>query len=168
MAHIGLELVLYLVIYYIIHAIHQLVLDDEAKEEFDEVVKYFDKNLNSMGKEMTFLLGFYVSNIVKRWWDQYKQLPWPDTLVAISHALVDFKTEKSMDFCQTILRYCMLSYILCIRRLSKALRIMFPDNRSLIQANVATKRELKLIESKGDLGRVWWIPLSWCMTMIKR
>ena len=68
-----------------------------------------------MGKEMTFLLGFYVSNIVKRWWDQYKQLPWPDTLVAISHALVDFKTEKSMDFCQTILRYCMLSYILCIR-----------------------------------------------------
>ena len=157
-----------MVIYYIIHAIHQLVLDDEAKEEFDDVVKYFDKNLNSMGKEMTFLLGFYVSNIVKRWWDQYKQLPWPDTLVTISHALVDFKTEESMDFCQTILRYCMLSYILCIRRLSKALRVMFPDNRSLIQANVATKRDLKLIESKGDLGRVWWIPLSWCMTMIKR
>ena len=45
---------------------------------------------------------------------------------------------------------------------------MFPNNRSLIQANVATKKELKLIESKGDLGRVWWIPLSWTMTMIKR
>jgi len=55
-----------------------------------------------------------------------------------------------------------------IRRLSKALRVMFPNNRSLIQANVATKKELKLIESKGDLGRVWWIPLSWSMTMIKR
>ena len=86
-----------------------------CRKEFDRVIYYFDKNLSSMGKEMTFLLGFYVSNIVKRWWDQYKTLPWPDTFVAISHALVDFKADNSMDFCQTVLRYCMLSYILCIR-----------------------------------------------------
>jgi len=167
-AHIGLELFLYLVIYYIIHLIYFFGFDkDYRRENFDPVIRYFDKNLSGMGKEMTFLLGFYVSNIVKRWWDQYKQLPWPDTLVAISHALVDFKTEKSMDFCQTILRYCMLSYILCIRRLSKALRKMFPDDKSLIDAKVATKKEIKIMENQGDLGRVWWIPLSWCMTMIK-
>ena len=66
-----------------------------------------------MAKEMTFLLGFYVSNVVKRWWEQYKSLPWPDTLVAISHALVDFNHEEGMKFCQTIMRYSMLSYILC-------------------------------------------------------
>ena len=99
-----------------------------------KVVKYFDTHLTSYSREMTFLLGFYVSNIVKRWWDRYQQLPWPDTLVAISHALVDFRQEKSMEWCQTILRYCMLSYILCIRRFSKSLRKMFPDNSSLIQA----------------------------------
>ena len=29
---------------------------------------------------MTFVLGFYVSLIVKRWWDQYNLLPWPDSL----------------------------------------------------------------------------------------
>jgi len=166
-AHIGLELFLYLVLYYIIHAIYWLVLEDDDRKEFDRVIYYFDKNLSSMGKEMTFLLGFYVSNIVKRWWDQYKTLPWPDTLVAISHALVDFKADNSMDFCQTVLRYCMLSYILCIRRLSKALRVMFPDNRSLIMAKVATRKELKLMEKQGDLGRVWWIPISWSMSMIK-
>ena len=49
---------------------------------------------------------------------------------------------------------------------------MFPDNESLIKAKVATKGELNILESnaglKRDLGRVWWIPLSWCMTMIKR
>ena len=66
-----------------------------------------------MAKEMTFLLGFYVSNVVKRWWEQYKSLPWPDTLVAISHALVDFNHEEGMKFCQTVMRYSMLSYILC-------------------------------------------------------
>ena len=59
-----------------------------------------------------------------------------------------------------------------MRRLSKALQGMFPDNDSLIKAKVATKKELNLLESKvdlkRDLGRVWWIPLSWSMTMIKR
>ena len=109
-----------------------------------------------------------MSNVVKRWWDQYKSLPMPDVLITISHALVDFNNSAGLDFCQTIMRYCMLSYILCVRRLSKALREMFPDNKSLIVAKVATKKELKLIEKNGDLGRVWWIPLSWCMTMIKR
>jgi len=138
---------------------------------FEKLVDYFDKNLSPMAKEMTFLLGFYVSNVVKRWWEQYKSLPWPDTLVAISHALVDFNHEEGMKFCQTIMRYSMLSYILCVRRLSKALQQMFPDNESLIKAKVATKGELTILESnaglKRDLGRVWWIPLSWCMTLIK-
>ena len=138
------------------------------RETIDKLIHYFRKNLSGMGKEMTFLLGFYVSNIVKRWWDTYKTLPWPDSLVAISHALVDFKNERSMEFCQTILRYCMLSYILCIRRLSKALKKMFPNDKSLIKAKVATRKELLLIEKQGELGRVWWIPISWCMTMIKR
>jgi len=166
-AHIGLELLCYLVLYYIIHGVYWVGLEEEDRVKFDKVIDYFNKNLSPLAKEMTFLLGFYVSNVVRRWWDQYKSLPWPDTLVAISHALVDFDNEAGMEFCQTIMRYCMLSYILCVRRLSKALRTMFPDNKSLIEAKVATKREVKLIECHGDLGRVWWIPLSWCMTMIK-
>jgi len=167
LAHIGLELILYLVLYYIIKA-GRLALDNEDRETIDKLIDYFRKNLAPMGKEMTFLLGFYVSNIVKRWWDTYKTLPWPDSLVAISHALVDFKSERSMEFCQTILRYCMLSYILCIRRLGlKALKKMFPNDKSLIKAKVATRKELLLIEKQGELGRVWWIPISWCMTMVK-
>merc|ERR1719436_1527807 len=48
---------------------------------------------------------------------------------------------------------------------------MFPDNLSLVKAKVATRRELHAMESNADLGRdlgkVWWMPLSWSMTMIK-
>ena len=93
--------------------ITRAALGEDEREEFGKIVDYFDKNLSPMAKEMTFLLGFYVSNVVKRWWEQAKSLPWPDTLVAISHALVDFNHEDGMKFCQTIMRYSMLSYILC-------------------------------------------------------
>ena len=29
---------------------------------------------------ITFLTGFYVTNVVSRWWDQFMALPWPDQL----------------------------------------------------------------------------------------
>lgn len=143
-------------------------MSEQAKGNFESVVQYFDTNLGSIQKDLTFLLGFYVSNIVRRWWTQYQLLPWPDTIVLLSHGLVNFQAEKSVEFCRTVMRYGMLSYILCIRRLSKALRALFPDNESLIKAKIATKKELNILEKQGDLGRVWWMPLSWSMMMIRK
>ena len=29
------------------------------------------------------------------------------------------------------------------------------------------RKELAQIENQGQLGQLWWIPLSWCMNMIK-
>ena len=92
----------------------------ESKKEFEDLVTYFNKNISPLSKDLTFLLGFYVSQIVRRWWDQYKMLPWPDSLVLLSHGLVDYaKKPQAVEFFQTIMRYIMLSYILCLRRLSK-------------------------------------------------
>jgi len=166
-AHIGLELVIYLVLYFIIHIVYKVGLGNEAKKEFEELVTYFNGHLSPVSKDLTFLLGFYVSQIVRRWWDQYKLLPWPDSLVLLSHGLVNYEVKESVEFFRTIMRYTMLSYILCLRRLSKALRRMFPSNQSLVAAKVITNTELSQLESQGDLGRIWWVPLSWSMTMIR-
>lgn len=168
LAHIGLELILYLGLYFIIHIIYREGLEGEAKEEFEDLVRYFDKNVNPLSKDLTFLLGFYVSQIVRRWWDQYKLLPWPDSIVLLSHGLVDYSQEGSVKFFQTIMRYTMLSYVLCLRRISKAIRKLFPTNKSMVAAKLATSKELSLMEDQqGDLGRVWWIPLCWAMTMVR-
>lgn len=37
---------------------------------------------------MSFVLGFYVSLVVKRWWEQYRMLPWPDTLALFISAAI--------------------------------------------------------------------------------
>ena len=72
-----------------------------------------------MGRDLAFLLGFYVKQICIRWWDQYRSLPWPDKLPLLTHALVNYQEDKSIHFAKTITRYTMLAYILCIRRISK-------------------------------------------------
>lgn len=37
---------------------------------------------------MSFVLGFYVTLVVKRWWEQYRLLPWPDTLALFVSAAI--------------------------------------------------------------------------------
>ena len=58
--------------------------------------------------------------------------------------------------------------MLCLRRFSEALEEQFPDSEALFSAGLATRKELQLLESEADLGRVWHVPISWAMIMIRR
>lgn len=53
---------------------------------FEKLRQYFGAQSESI--PMSFVLGFYVSLIVKRWWEQYKLLPWPDTLALFISAAI--------------------------------------------------------------------------------
>jgi len=54
---------------------------------------------------MTFGLGFYVSLIVKRWWDQYNLLPWPDSLAIFIVGLLRGHDERPKMMRRNIMRY---------------------------------------------------------------
>ena len=51
---------------------------------FEKVVKYFDAFLNLI--PLSFVLGFYVSYVASRWWQQFLAIPWPDKYV---HSLLN-------------------------------------------------------------------------------
>jgi hypothetical protein len=53
---------------------------------FEKVRQYFGQQGESI--PMSFVLGFYVSLIVKRWWEQYRLLPWPDSLALFVSASI--------------------------------------------------------------------------------
>lgn len=165
--HIGLELLVYLVLYYVIHLLYRAVLTDEQKTEFEEIVTYFNEKLSPLARDLAFLLGFYVKMIVTRWWNQFKQLPWPDSLALQVQGLVMFETEEAMEYSHRFMRYLILSYVLCLRRISKVIRETFPSHSSLMAARLATLEELEVMEKEGELDMVWWIPLCWCMSMTK-
>lgn len=59
---------------------------------FEKVRQYFGAQSESI--PMSFVLGFYVSLVVKRWWEQYKLLPWPDTLALFISAGIPGAVSK--------------------------------------------------------------------------
>lgn len=59
---------------------YRFALPPDRQRDFERYVEYFDGSIGSYARDITFLLGFYVSLVAKRWWEQYRLLPWPDNL----------------------------------------------------------------------------------------
>ena len=96
------------------------------------------------GLPITFLLGFYVYLVVKRWWEQYCKLPWPDTMAFFLRGLVvEVDKEVTRLVRRTVIRYCLLAYILCIRKFSDRLRRRFPGMMDLVRTGIIRLDEAK-------------------------
>lgn len=84
------ELIAYMVIFFAINLAYRSILCRDGYEEtrrwFEVAVAYCKIQVSSI--PMTFVLGFYVTLIVKRWWEQYKLLPYPDSLAIFIVGLV--------------------------------------------------------------------------------
>ena len=62
---------------------------------FEKVRIYFGSHSESI--PMSFVLGFYVTLVVGRWWQQYKLLPWPDTLALFVSAAIPGAVSLSIS-----------------------------------------------------------------------
>ena len=96
----------------------------------------------------TFLIAFYVSQVVNRWWDQFMSLPWPDGLAL---KLVNFcpgTDEFTKNLRRTVMRYVNLSTILVYRLVSQRVMDRFPDYDSLIKAKLMLPREVRKLKKK--------------------
>ena len=89
--------------------------------------------------QLTFILGFYVSLVVKRWWDQYVKLPWPDEVAMFIKAGItkeEGESGENLRIRRTVVRYLVLSYVLCLRRVSTKIRNHCPTMKTLVNSNL--------------------------------
>ena len=99
---------------------------------------------------LTFLLGFYVSLVVKRWWEQYVKLPWPDEVATLLKAGITKDVDgdeegENQRIRRTVIRYLMLSYVLCLRRISSSVRKEYPSMGCLVASGLLRKDEVKVL-----------------------
>jgi len=159
------DLLAYTIIYLLVQIIYKFALPEEHQLQFEHFVRYC--NTQNAGLPLTFLLGFYVSLVVSRWWSQYCSLPWPDTIATFLRAVKvkEGREEEGRITRRTIMRYCLLSYLLCVRRLSIKLRKKFPTMKEVIQTGLVTEEEAERIGEEDSVrqhgGSNWWMPLLW-------
>ncbi|CAO1321326.1 unnamed protein product [Diamesa serratosioi] len=163
------ELLAYLGLYYTINFIYRYGLNDDQKRIFERIRQYFGAQSESI--PMSFVLGFYVSLVVKRWWEQYKLLPWPDTLALfISAAIPGNQQEIGRLMRRNIMRYMVLSYVITLQRISLRVKRRFPGLQHLVDSGLMLESERKIFEimdSKSPMSK-YWMPLVWATNIINR
>ena len=176
------ELLAYIMAYFVINLTYRVVLVPKSecdmslpscqrwksyRELFESLRLYCNENLKSV--PLTFLLGFYVSLIVSRWWKQYTLLPWPDSFGLLVTGL--YNTGKDFNgriLKRTIIRYITLSYCIALRTVSFRLKKRFPTLEHLVDAGIMREDELeefRKLDEKVSANK-WFLPLVWVSKMI--
>nr|CDS32385.1 UDP glucuronic acid:UDP N acetylgalactosamine [Hymenolepis microstoma] len=115
-----------------------------------------------------FVLGFYVNTIVKRWWEQFSEIPWPDTLTLLINAYAQSTTERARIQRRTFVRYINLSFCLTTRDVSSRARMRFPTLEHLISAGLITPDELRIYEESAtdNMSPINFLPLCWAQELV--
>ncbi|XP_034382418.1 bestrophin-3-like [Cyclopterus lumpus] len=153
------EFIVFVVLYTVLSVVYRLVLSDHQKRLFEKLSMYCDKYAEQI--PVTFVLGFYVTLVVNRWWHQFVNLPWPDRLMFLISSCVQGKDEYGRLLRRTLVRYVNLTSLLIFRSVSTAVCKRFPTMDHVVEAGFMTPEERKVFENIRSPHLKYWIPVVW-------
>ncbi|KAJ8945000.1 hypothetical protein NQ318_010202 [Aromia moschata] len=151
--------------------------DEDGKILFAQVVKYCYDYSSLI--PLSFVLGFYVSVVMARWWNQYTTIPFPDTLAVFVSATVHGQ-DQQLDFVndergrvmrRTIMRYVCLCITMTFTMISPRVKKRFPTLDHFVDAGLLHQSEKEII---ADLDKKFpnytkqWLPIVWGSSIVTR
>lgn len=103
---------------------------------FESVAEYCQQFGNLI--PVAFVLGFYVSLVVSRFWEQYKSIPWPSRMALFVSALLQGNDQRGRMMRRAIMRYLSLAYVLTMSSISPPVKMRFPSLQHLTDAGKKT------------------------------
>ncbi|XP_078090916.1 bestrophin-2 [Mustelus asterias] len=153
------EFLVFSFMYAVLSVAYRFVLMEEQKRYFEKLALYCNHYANLI--PMAFVLGFYVTLVVNRWWSQYTSIPLPDRLMCVISGNVHGTDERGRMLRRTMMRYASLSALLILRSVSTAVIKRFPTMDHVVEAGFMTRDERKKYESLHSPYNKYWIPCVW-------
>uniref|UniRef100_A0A2K5R0N6 Bestrophin n=1 Tax=Cebus imitator TaxID=2715852 RepID=A0A2K5R0N6_CEBIM len=153
------EFIVFAVLYTAISLVYRLLLTGAQKHYFEKLSIYCDRYAEQI--PVTFVLGFYVTLVVNRWWNQFVNLPWPDRLMFLISSSVHGRDEHGRLLRRTLMRYVNLTSLLIFRSVSTAVYKRFPTMDHVVEAGFMTADERKLFNHLKSPHLKYWVPFIW-------
>ena len=153
---------------------------------YDSINDIWRQKEYNMTRILTLLIGFYVGFIVRTWWQQLRQFPNIDKLCmsmgsfvfvnsGIDEGSVGVEINKVWvsirQFKKDIARLLLLSWAMCLCRISKPLKDVLPRPESFNQKQLLTKKEYNQLKTDTNDDcwlEKWTTPLLWVNQMVCR
>ncbi|VDD96240.1 unnamed protein product [Enterobius vermicularis] len=121
---------------------------------------------------LEFILGFFVSCVVKRWSDIVCSMGYLDDAAIYVGNVISGNDEQMTMIRRTIVRYLCLTQVLVYRDICECIRKRFPTYDSLIKAGFLLPEEKRKLESYPQLNEYYcsddegkyWAPIHWAIT----
>eukprot|EP00092_Neocalanus_flemingeri_P034954 GFUD01038033.1.p1 GENE.GFUD01038033.1~~GFUD01038033.1.p1 ORF type:complete len:602 (-),score=120.13 GFUD01038033.1:163-1941(-) len=159
-------------LYFIISFIYRFILIEyeDSKVVYELFCVYCKKYCERI--PITFLLGFYVTQVVSRWWSQFMSLPWPDTLARYIAVYMPGTDEQSRNYRRTVCRWVCLGNVLALRLVSYKVMVRFPTYEHLVESGLATNKEMIQLKQMDDLvnnrHQITWFPFMWAQNLLRK
>ncbi|XP_029171041.1 bestrophin-4 isoform X2 [Nylanderia fulva] len=166
---VWLDLSLFLFIYYSLSGVYRLLLNDEQKKTFESVVAYCNEFSDLI--PVSFILGFYVTIVMTRWWNQYLAIPWPDSIAVFVSATIHGNDERGRLMRRTILRYVCVCLTIVLTNVAPRVKKRFPTLEHFVDSGLLLDNELSIFQSlnvKFPKPSKHWLPIVWATSIVTR
>ncbi|XP_035262511.1 bestrophin-2 isoform X1 [Anguilla anguilla] len=153
------EFLAFFAMYTAISITYRFFLLDDHKRYFEKLAIYCNHYASLI--PMSFVLGFYVTLVVNRWWSQYTCIPLPDRLMCVLSGGLQGGDERGRLLRRTLMRYASLSALLILRSVSTAVFKRFPTIDHVVEAGFMTREERKKFENLQSPYNKYWMPCVW-------
>uniref|UniRef100_A0A914WUT2 Bestrophin homolog n=1 Tax=Plectus sambesii TaxID=2011161 RepID=A0A914WUT2_9BILA len=152
--------------YIILSLLYRLALTDYQRQIFEDVVSFCYKYADQI--PLTFMLGFYVSLVITRWWDMLCNIGWVDPAALHLAAYVPGNDDRARMLRRNCVRYMVLTQTLVFRNISTAVRKRFPTDDTLVTAGLMTEQEKIAFDSVISPHKKNYLPTHWSMLLLRQ
>ncbi|CAH0628850.1 unnamed protein product [Chrysodeixis includens] len=166
---VWLDLLVFLLLYYVLNLTYRLLLDEHSKRVFEGVVNYCSFHGNVI--PLSFVLGFYVTVVMNRWWNQYTTIPWPDSIAVFVSATIHGQDERGRLMRRTIVRYVCLCLTMVLTMISPRVKKRFPTLNNFVDAGLLLENEKMILDNLNDKfpkPSKHWLPIVWATSIVTR
>lgn len=120
---------------------------------------------------LSFVLGFYVTIVMTRWWNQYTSIPWPDSIAVYVSANIHGQGERGRLMRRTIMRYVNLCLAMVLTNIAPRVKKRFPTKQHLVDAGLMVENELLVMEQFNTRFNKYskhWMPIIWASSIVTR
>uniref|UniRef100_A0A914VY79 Bestrophin homolog n=1 Tax=Plectus sambesii TaxID=2011161 RepID=A0A914VY79_9BILA len=158
------ELSLWLILYFVLSAVYRFALNADQKLVFENVTYFCYKYTDFI--PLTFILGFFVSLVVQRWWDMFQNIGWVDNAALYIAAYIEGTDDTTRMIRRNIVRFMVLVQAMVFRDISVPIRRRFPTMETLQAAGFMSEVERKILTDLAVPSAKYSMPIQWAMALI--
>merc|ERR1712223_83401 len=171
----------YLTLHFLIQTLYQYDLlcpnqleDEQCRCWAQNWFKRWNVLMKDMAKVITFLVGFYVSTNVRRWWEQIKAIPTPlNVCMQFENYTENITPDQALCLKKKVVQYLHLSWTLVMTQRGSDLYRDYSEGQRYIDKGLITEEEDKYLkleteECNDSYQTLWFVPLNWAIILLKK